>query len=73
MTSPYLTAKEAADYVRAPSLDAFDYWVKQRGVPCTRRGVVRLFRQDTLDAILKNDAYRTPRRSRQSKSKLVAV
>ena len=58
--SPYLTAKEAAEHVRARSLKAFDHWVARRGVPVSeRRGRVRLFRRDTLDRVLRNDARRT--------------
>jgi excisionase family DNA binding protein len=54
-TSPYLTRAEAAAYVRA-TLDAFDGWVKRRGVPCVRRGRIRLFKRDVLDRVLAHDA-----------------
>ncbi len=63
MTSPYLTAKEAAEYVRAGSLKAFDHWVSRRGVSCVRRGRIRLFAKDALDRVLRHDAMRPARRS----------
>jgi excisionase family DNA binding protein len=53
--SPYLTRAEAAAYVRA-TVDAFDWWVKSRGVPCVRRGRIRLFKRDVLDRVLAHDA-----------------
>lgn len=55
MTSPYLTRAEAAEYVRT-TLDGFDHWVKSRGVPCVRRGRIRLFKRDVLDRVLAMDA-----------------
>ena len=60
MTSPYLTAKEAAEYVKAPSVKAFNDWVTNRGVSCAgRRGRIRLFTKDTLDRVLRHDALRS--------------
>ena len=50
--SPYLTAAEAREYVRASSQKAFDHWVTRHGVPCVRRGRIRLFRRKTLDRAL---------------------
>ena len=59
-SSPYLTRREAAEYVRAPSVKAFDQWVKRRGVSCAgRRGRIRLFTKDTLDRVLRHDALRS--------------
>ena len=57
-SSPYLTAKEAAEYVRAKSVKAFDHWVRRRGVPSLRlrRGRIRLFRKELLDRVLRYDA-----------------
>lgn len=55
MTTPYLTAKDAAAYV-CKSVKGFDHWVKRRGVPCKRAGRIRLFTRDTLDKVLANDA-----------------
>lgn len=60
MTSPYLTAREAAEYVRK-SVKAFDHWVSRRGVSCVRAGRIRLFTKDTLDRVLRNDALKLRR------------
>ena len=66
-SSPYLTRREAAEYVRAPSVNAFDKWVRHRGVSCAgRRGQVRLFTKDTLDRVLRHDALWTTRRRDKS-------
>lgn len=56
-TTPYMTSQEAAEYVRATAR-AFDHWVKTRGVPCRRRGNIRLFERKVLDRVLANDALR---------------
>lgn len=57
--SPYMDAREAAAYVKAPSLKSFNHWVTRRGVPVSaRRGRVRLYRKDVLDRILAHDAVR---------------
>lgn len=61
MASPYLTRKEAADYVRATP-KAFDHWVHSKGISCVRRGRIRLFRRETLDNALRNEAMK-PRRT----------
>lgn len=64
--SPYLNRSEAAIYVRA-TVKAFDHWVRARGVPCVRRGRIRLFRRDVLDRILASGATpTTQRRMRQA-------
>ena len=62
-SSPYMDAKEAAEYVRAKSVKAFDHWVRRRGVPSLRRGRIRLFRKELLDRVLHYDAMdrRRPR------------
>lgn len=57
----YFTAREAAAYVKAPSLKAFDHWVTRRGVPSVRRGRIRLFSSDVLDRVLRNDALKLAR------------
>ncbi len=46
--------------MRSPSVNAFDKWVRHRGVSCAgRRGQVRLFTKDTLDRVLRHDALRS--------------
>ncbi len=66
-SSPYMTAKEAAEYVRKPSVKAFDDWVRSRGVSCTGRcGRIRLFTKDTLDRVLRHDALWSTRRREKS-------
>ena len=63
MTSPYLTAREAADYVRKTPR-GFDRWVERRGVPVAgRAGRIRLFSKDTIDRVLRNDARVTLQRA----------
>ncbi len=55
--SEWLTAREAAAHVKAPSVKAFNRWVMSRGVPSEgRRGRARLFMAGTLDKVLRNDA-----------------
>lgn len=52
--SPYLNAREAAEYVKAPSIGAFDTWCWRYGVrPDARRGRLRLFLPTSLDRILR--------------------
>ena len=66
-SSPYLTRREAAEYVRSPSVKAFDDWVRRRGVSCAgRRGRIRLFTKDTLDRVLRHDALWSTRRREKS-------
>lgn len=55
--SPYLTAAEAAAFVKARSLKAFDHWVNRRGIDAdARRGRIRLYLPRTLQRVLENDA-----------------
>lgn len=60
--SAYLTAAEAATYLRT-TYKGFDHFVRRHGVPCVRRGRIRLFSQDTLDRVLRTMAMRPVRRS----------
>lgn len=61
-----MTVKEAAEYVKAPSVEAFDQWVRRRGVSCAGRcGRIRLFTKDTLDRVLRHDALRSVQRMRR--------
>lgn len=65
MDSPYLTAAEAAAYVKATSVKAFDHWVRRRGIlPDAMRGVrIRLYLPKTLDRVLHHDARPWMRRT----------
>jgi excisionase family DNA binding protein len=55
--SPYLTAKQAADYV-VKSYAAFDVWVRRHGVPYVRVGRHRRFTRPQLDRVMKTMALR---------------
>lgn len=56
--SPYLTASEAAEYVRKTP-KGFARWVERRGIPVdARAGRIRLWRRDTLDRVLRLDAQK---------------
>lgn len=56
--SHYLTAQEAAAYVRK-TLKGFDHWVASEGIRCDgRAGRIRLFTRATLDRALKTAAMR---------------
>ena len=50
--SPYLTAKEAAEYLRFPSVKALYAAVARDGLPVCRRGGKLLFDRRELDAAL---------------------
>lgn len=50
--SPWLTAKEAADYVRAPSVKAFYEWKRRHGVASARYGSRLRFLRSDLDLAL---------------------
>jgi excisionase family DNA binding protein len=47
--SPYLTAKEAAVYLRFASVDALYKGIKNEGIPVRRRGRTLLFHREELD------------------------
>lgn len=53
-SSPYLTAAEAADYLRFPSVRAFYVWRDRhpRALLAHRRGGTLLFKQSDLDHAL---------------------
>jgi excisionase family DNA binding protein len=57
MTSPYLTPKEAAAYVKK-SYRAFDHIVRRHGIPYVRIGRERRFLPDKLDQAMKALARR---------------
>jgi len=53
--SPYLTAKEACDYLRCPSMGAFYVFRHRRALRAYRRGGKLLFKQSDLDASLEQE------------------
>jgi excisionase family DNA binding protein len=53
----YLTAHEAASYLKC-SYRAFDHWVRRNGVPCLRRGRIRLYDVRVLDDVVRTMAQR---------------
>lgn len=61
IVSTYLTAAESAAYLKT-TYKGFDHFVRRYGVPCVRRGRIRLFSQDTLDRVLRTMALRPVRR-----------
>jgi excisionase family DNA binding protein len=50
--SPYLTAEEAAEYLRFSSLPWFRRAVRIYGIPCLRRGRRLFFTQTDLDQFM---------------------
>jgi excisionase family DNA binding protein len=61
MTEPrYLTAEEAAAYLRVPSLKAFYDFLRRHDVPTLRRGRQLLFDRQDLDAWLRDPTMRRP-------------
>lgn len=62
--SGWLTRAAAAEYL-GRSLDAFDGWVRRRGVrPSGRMGRVPLWKREDLDRVLRSDATQVSRRLR---------
>lgn len=49
--SGYLTAQHAAEYLDM-TVRAFDQFARRNGIPCARRGRIRLYRQATLDRVV---------------------
>ena len=47
--SPYLTADEAAEYLRYPNTHAFRVDIPKKGIPCIRRGRRLFFTKTQLD------------------------
>ena len=62
--SPYMRSDEAAEYLRFPTLKAFQEWARRRRIPCCRRGRVLLYERRALDALVgaTNDDNRQGRR-----------
>jgi excisionase family DNA binding protein len=56
-TSPYLTAAEAAEYVRK-TYKAFDHLVRREGIPFVRIGRHRRFTRAQLDRVMRTMALR---------------
>jgi excisionase family DNA binding protein len=52
LTTPYLTAEEAADYLRFSSVAWFRRAVRKYGIPCLRRGRRMFFTQANLDQFM---------------------
>jgi excisionase family DNA binding protein len=50
--TPYLTADEAAAYLRYPSTRWFRRSVKRYGIPCVRRGRRIFFTKEGLDQFM---------------------
>jgi excisionase family DNA binding protein len=48
--SPYLTSREAVDYLKLPSLSALYTLIREHGLPAHHRGRLRLFDVRELDA-----------------------
>lgn len=65
--SPYLTADEAAEYLRFPSTRWFRISVKKYGIPCLKRGRRLFFHRDQLDQFMAvaTEATRGARRRRR--------
>ena len=58
----WLTAQEASDYMKFPSIRAFYRWFEKTEIPVGRRGRVLLFDQRVLDDYIRGEAW-TKRRS----------
>lgn len=50
--SPYLTADEAAAYLRYPNTHAFRVDIPKKGIPCIRRGRRLFFTKKQLDQFM---------------------
>lgn len=60
--SAWLTAQEASDYLRFPSVRAFYRWLETNDLPKGRRGRVLLFERRVLDAYVRGELW-TKRRA----------
>lgn len=69
LDSPYLTASEAAIYLRFPSTHWFRVSVKKFGIPAIRRGRRMFFTKEQLDEFMRvaSEATSTPRRGGRRK------
>lgn len=59
--STFLTAAEAADFVRSPTIAAFRKWTYRACVPKSRRGRTVLYRRRELEAALAPPYMKGPR------------
>ena len=50
VASPYLTSREAVDYLKLPSLSALYTLIREHALPAHHRGRLRLFDVRELDA-----------------------
>ncbi|MEP7304685.1 MAG: helix-turn-helix domain-containing protein [Acidobacteriota bacterium] len=50
VASPYLTSREAVDYLKLPSLSALYTLIREHSLPAHHRGRLRLFDVRELDA-----------------------
>lgn len=68
--SPYLTADEAAAYLRFPSVQWFRIAVRRYGIPKIRRGRRLFFSKQALDEFMATttDDATKPRRRRKVKA-----
>lgn len=69
LDSPYLTAPEAALYLRFPSTHWFRVSAKKFGIPCIRRGRRMFFTKQQLDEFMSvaTEATKAPRRGGRRK------
>lgn len=56
--SGYLNARSAAAYLDM-TFCAFDQWARRYGIPCERRGRIRLYTRATLDRVVKTMGRRS--------------
>jgi excisionase family DNA binding protein len=69
--SPYLTAQEAAEYLRFPSAHAFRMAIDKFGIPYIQRGRQLFFTKPQLDEFMSvaSDATNPTRPSRRTRGK----
>lgn len=60
--SPYLTAKEASEYLRCPSMRAFYQRRYRLRIPASRLGGSLFFKQSDLDAAFEKERPARPLR-----------
>ena len=66
--TPYLTADEAAQYLRFPTTRWFRVAVKKYGIPCLRRGRRMFFSKTQLDEFMAvADDATNPKRGRRGR------
>jgi len=67
--SPYLTAEEAAAYLKFPTTHWFRAAVRRYGIPCKRRGARLFFTKEELDQFMSvaDDATHPVRRRRSGR------